>query len=178
MAQAQFTKSEIFSWFNRARSAARKGNGGLEIKRTNRALGYLLSGKAQEHWGKYGTTLRSCGCPDREHNRNIPCKGMVAKMIASRIESHRPQPETMTVRALMRSYDPVSVLNSQNPQEIFERLICGVETPNGPMNANWPATEWLVDTVSSGWTATGATLLSKQGSRAGFAGYFEITLER
>lgn len=83
---SEFTKSELFSWYNRARAAARQGK--IEAKRVNRALGYLQSGQAQTKWAEYHTTTTFCGCPD--HARGHTCKHQIALMIVKRIEQNQP----------------------------------------------------------------------------------------
>ncbi len=74
------TKSEIFSMYNKARAAARKGK--LEAKRVNRALGIL---QTKQHDQKYNTTINSCNCEDHKRHA-VPCKHMVAKMIEVKVE--------------------------------------------------------------------------------------------
>lgn len=73
------TKSEIFSMYNKARAAARKGK--LEAGRVNRALGIL---QTQNYVNKYNTTIHSCNCEDHKRHQ-VPCKHMVALMIKVRI---------------------------------------------------------------------------------------------
>jgi hypothetical protein len=82
------SKSEIFRWYNKARAAARKGL--LDLPRTNRALGILISGSHSAKFIEYSTTLISCDCPDHQYRpKNSPCKHMQAKMIQTRILKER-----------------------------------------------------------------------------------------
>jgi hypothetical protein len=85
------TKSELFTQYNRARAAARKGL--LDEKAVNKALGICQS-KEQEHWKKYGTTLQSCRCGYREYHPTMACKGMIAKMVEYRTVHPSSQPQT------------------------------------------------------------------------------------
>jgi hypothetical protein len=77
-----------------------KRTGQFETGRVDRALSYLMSGKAEPAWEKYQTTLRDCGCPDRqgavadEHGdikaswKGVQfCKHMIAQMIDRKIAS-------------------------------------------------------------------------------------------
>lgn len=81
------TRSEIFSVYNLARTAARRGRQPsglvLEVRRVNRALGLLLSGRERP----YATTAQSCNCPDAQ--RGNVCKHRVAAMMAVRIRQRR-----------------------------------------------------------------------------------------
>lgn len=77
------TRSELMSWYNRARSAARRGK--LDIERVNRALGWLE--KKEPHI--YETTTKSCSCPDHKNKPAIACKHMIGIMILSRIVEKR-----------------------------------------------------------------------------------------
>lgn len=76
------SKSAVFSAYNRARAAARKGL--LDPKKVNRALGVLQHGE----W-KYQTTLKACTCPDFQRNHTA-CKHMIAKMINFRAAEQKP----------------------------------------------------------------------------------------
>ncbi len=77
------TRSELMSWYNRARSAARRGK--LDIERVNRAFGWLE--KKAPHI--YETTIKSCSCPDHHNKPAIACKHMIGIMILSRIVEKR-----------------------------------------------------------------------------------------
>lgn len=79
--EIEMTRSEIFSVYNKARAAARKGIGGLDEKRVNRAFGYLLSGEFRP----YNTTIKKCDCPDAIRNPGIVCKHRAELMIITRI---------------------------------------------------------------------------------------------
>lgn len=72
------TKSEIFTQYNRARAAARKGK--LDPARVNRALGILQNSTPRP----YLTTISSCNCQDHSRHPDIACKHMIAKMIEYR----------------------------------------------------------------------------------------------
>jgi hypothetical protein len=73
------TKSEIFTQYNKARSAARQGK--LDPKRVDRALG-VVQRKAQS---EYITTTRGCSCEDHSRHPGIACKHMIAKMIEIKV---------------------------------------------------------------------------------------------
>ncbi len=77
------TKSEIFTQYNKARAAARRGK--LDAKRVNRALGVAQSKTPRP----YITTARTCNCPDHIKNPAIACKHMIAKMIEVRASQSR-----------------------------------------------------------------------------------------
>lgn len=83
---ANLSKSEMFTVYNLARAAARKG--ALDEARVNRALGYLQSGEAQQAWEKYQTTTKTCQCPDHIY-RQQTCKHIISLMIAIVIERRR-----------------------------------------------------------------------------------------
>jgi hypothetical protein len=81
------TKSELFTQYNRARAAARKGL--LDPKRVNKALGLAQSKTVRP----YLTTTRSCSCPDAARHLGQPCKHRIAAMIEYRA-THATQPQT------------------------------------------------------------------------------------
>ena len=81
------TKNELFTQYNRARAAARKGL--LDPKRVNKALGLAQSKTARP----YLTTTKSCSCPDASRHPGQPCKHMIAAMIEYRA-THASQPPT------------------------------------------------------------------------------------
>jgi hypothetical protein len=81
------TKSELFTQYNRARAAARKGL--LDPKRVNKALGLAQSKTARP----YLTTTKSCSCPDRYYHPDKPCYHMIEKMLEYRA-THASQPQT------------------------------------------------------------------------------------
>jgi len=57
-------------------------------KRTNRALGLLMSNKLPEKLEQYGTTIGHCECPDQYHRGGI-CYHRRAVMILHRM--HKPK---------------------------------------------------------------------------------------
>ena len=73
-------RSAIFSAYNEARAAARKGIGGLEPGRVNRALGILQSKSTRP----YITSLTDCNCIDRQRHPGIACKHLTARWIEYR----------------------------------------------------------------------------------------------
>ena len=78
------TKSEIFTQYNKARSAGVLN--GLDPKRVNRALGLLQRKDGGE--GKlsdYRTTVKSCGCMDSQMGNT--CKHRIVRMIEYKIET-------------------------------------------------------------------------------------------
>jgi hypothetical protein len=89
MTDKTLTRSQIFSQYNKARAAARKGK--LDEARTNRALGILLSKPENVH--QYVTTCGSCNCPDRINHPKVACKHMISKMISVRASQNRPTPQ-------------------------------------------------------------------------------------
>lgn len=72
------TRSQIFSVYNRARAAARRGL--LDAKRVDRALGLLLRRDGSR---PYRTNVRACTCPDSR--RGSICKHRIAAMMRVRI---------------------------------------------------------------------------------------------
>jgi hypothetical protein len=79
------TKSEIFTQYNKARSAAKAGK--LDAKRVDRALG-VAQLKVQP---EYLTTTKSCSCEDHSRHPAIACKHMIAKMIEVKVaRTHEP----------------------------------------------------------------------------------------
>lgn len=72
-------QSTVFSAFNRAKAAQRRGDLPTTQERLNRALGICLS----RDFERYNTTIRSCNCADRRIH-NITCKHMDALMIVTR----------------------------------------------------------------------------------------------
>ena len=87
------TKSEIFTWYNQARVS------GLDIPRTNRALGYLLDGNWKRQTKYYKTTITSCNCPDAKH-RAIVCKHRIVAMIVNKIMGTRTPKIKLTAQQL------------------------------------------------------------------------------
>lgn len=81
------TKSEIFTQYNKARSAARLGK--LDPKRVDRALG-VAQLKVQP---EYLTTTKSCSCEDHSRHPSIACKHMIAKMIEVKVARTHEQPK-------------------------------------------------------------------------------------
>jgi hypothetical protein len=81
------TKSELFTQYNRARAAARKGL--LDPKRVNKALG-LAQLKTPR---PYKTTINSCNCKDRINRPTVKCAHMIKEMIEYRA-THATQPQT------------------------------------------------------------------------------------
>lgn len=75
-------RSLVFTEWNKARAAA--VNGKLDQQRTNKALGLMLSGKCPEKFSEYGTTYRSCGCPDAQQRRMF-CKHRIAFVVMLRV---------------------------------------------------------------------------------------------
>jgi len=81
------TKSELFTQYNRARAAARKGL--LDPKKVNKALGLAQSQTKRP----YLTTTKSCSCEDRYYHPDKPCYHMIEKMLEYRA-THPAQPQT------------------------------------------------------------------------------------
>jgi len=81
------TKSELFTQYNKARAAARKGL--LDPKRVNKALG-LAQLKIPR---PYKTTINSCNCKDRINRPTVKCSHMIEEMIEYRA-THASQPQT------------------------------------------------------------------------------------
>jgi hypothetical protein len=80
-------KSILMSTYNKAKAAAR--NGKLDITRTNKALGILMSKNSAARLEKYLTTTRTCSCPDHARTGK-PCKHMIARMIEVRSQPAQP----------------------------------------------------------------------------------------
>jgi hypothetical protein len=84
--EAQLTKSEIFTAYNKMRAAARRAGNVKQIERLNKALGILLSNEyyAGERLA-YIPTAHSCGCRDWEFRLSAKrqytggCKHMLAE---------------------------------------------------------------------------------------------------
>lgn len=78
-----YTQSELMSVYNKAKAHNVFG----DLKRTHRALGYLMQ-KDQSWREKYHPTTRSCNCEDHCLGKFI-CKHMRAIMIETRIEQSK-----------------------------------------------------------------------------------------
>jgi hypothetical protein len=78
-AEQKARQSEIFSVYNKARTAARQGL--LDEKRVNRALGLLMSKNSNR---PYNTTVKGCDCPDHIKTGKA-CKHMIKMMMQVRI---------------------------------------------------------------------------------------------
>lgn len=180
MTTATYTKSEIMSWYNRARAAARKGKKNMDEARTNRALGCLMSGHAQEHWTQYHTTTYACACPDRHFHPNVPCKGMVAKMIATRIdETHDENKPTRTIRAWLSTYQPHVVFNCWTDYEVAE-FIAGdvyVQTMNGTFDPIDNPAETIARWIDEGWEYVSHERIVYE-TRHGWRGLYQIVLRK
>ena len=74
--------SAVMSEYNKAR------NGLSSKKRTDRALGLIMSNKVEAKIEEYGTTIKYCGCPDQFHRGGI-CYHRRAVMILAR--THNPR---------------------------------------------------------------------------------------
>jgi hypothetical protein len=85
--ESEMEKQKIFSWYNKAKRAARQGK--LDPERVNLALG-LLQTKDRSWRDKYHPTTESCGCPDHQF-RGHTCKHMIARMIEYRAENTTQQ---------------------------------------------------------------------------------------
>lgn len=96
---AKFTKSEIFSIYNKLKSLARKDGDLKKIDRLNKALGILMSNSYYSGDKKnYSPTSFTCGCKDWEFHHAArrgytgPCKHMLTEtmieMIMERRETH------------------------------------------------------------------------------------------
>jgi hypothetical protein len=77
-AEQKAQKSAIFTVYNKARAAARKGL--LDEKRVNRALGLIQAKNANR---PYNTTVKACDCRDAQMG-NI-CKHRITAMMKVRI---------------------------------------------------------------------------------------------
>lgn len=99
------TKSELMVWYNRARSAAKRGK--LDLERVNRAFGWLQM--KEPHI--YQTTVKTCSCPDRMRHPEQACKHMIGAMILSRIADKRKadKPQKPAIKIVS-----VGVQNSRN----------------------------------------------------------------
>jgi hypothetical protein len=75
-------QSLIFTEWNKAKHAARAGV--LDTKRTNRALGIIMSGKCGEKFSEYSTTYKTCGCPDCVERGSF-CKHRIAFIVMWRV---------------------------------------------------------------------------------------------
>lgn len=102
-----FTKSELFTAYNKMRAAMRRAGDVKGLERLNKALGILQS-KAyyQGERGEYLPTLASCGCKDWEY-RNAKrraytgaCKHMLAEsLLLMIVENRRAHEVTSWVEA-------------------------------------------------------------------------------
>ena len=90
------------SAYNYARWFGRK-TGQFDVKRVDKALGYLMSGKCDIKWYEYETTLNHCNCPDatgcliKDNGEmvtwppNPNCKHKIALMIQTKIDRLRKE---------------------------------------------------------------------------------------
>ncbi len=78
-------KSKLFTIYNRARAAARRG--ALDPDRVNKALGIC---QANDYYREkeYLTSVTSCTCPDHQY-RSAICKHMIGKMIEIRVSEEQ-----------------------------------------------------------------------------------------
>jgi hypothetical protein len=90
------TKSEIFTAYNRARSAARKAGDEKMIERLNKALGILQTKNYyQAEKAAYAPTTEHCNCKDWEFRFTKrrgyagPCKHQLAEMLIQSIFEQR-----------------------------------------------------------------------------------------
>lgn len=91
-----FTKSELFTAYNKARAAARRAGDLKQIERLNKALGILQS-KAYYSGERaiYYPTLAACGCKDWQYHMAAkraytgPCKHMLGETLTSAILANR-----------------------------------------------------------------------------------------
>ncbi len=77
--QNSYNPSALMSAYNFAKWHGKK-SGQFDERRVNKALGILMSGELQEKLEKYGTTLKTCDCPDWQY-RTIHCKHRIGLMI-------------------------------------------------------------------------------------------------
>ena len=73
-------RSALFTQYNRAKVAARKGK--LEIKRVHRAMGLAISETLTGTKRPYETTVKTCNCPDAR--RGHTCKHRIKEMLIQR----------------------------------------------------------------------------------------------
>lgn len=71
--------SALFSAYNYCKHWGRR-TGLADGARVDSALGYLMSGDAQEKWTEYETDAGHCLCPDHQY-RNVYCKHQLSFMI-------------------------------------------------------------------------------------------------
>ena len=74
-----YNPSGLMSAYNYCKHWAKR-TGLADTKRVDRALGYLMSGEAEEKWMEYSTTNTHCDCPDHQF-RGTYCKHIISKMI-------------------------------------------------------------------------------------------------
>lgn len=80
-----YDQSKLMSAYNYARHFGKR-TGLFDVKRVDRALGYLMSigDKAASKWYEYGTALNGrdgrCSCPDHQY-RGVYCKHIISMQI-------------------------------------------------------------------------------------------------
>jgi len=82
--------SRLMSAYNYARHFARR-TGVYEVKRVDRAWGYIMSGKLKEKASDYGAEFDRCSCPDA--SRGFTCKHSIGLMIVAKAEQLKREDE-------------------------------------------------------------------------------------
>lgn len=113
---ASITKSELFTAYNKARTAARRQGDNKLIDRLNKALGILQS---KDYYAgdrlAYIPTVSACGCKDWEYRHAAkraytgPCKHMIAEQMIYAIITARPVNITDELEALATMLDNAEV---------------------------------------------------------------------
>jgi len=147
------TKSEIFSMYNKARAAAKKGK--LDAGRVNRALGVLQSKQSRG----YQTTIKSCNCEDHKRHPQVACKHMVAKMIETRIEQKQSkvQPQQqMIIEVTYAGYSPADafVWGAYDKQNKVEEVVINGMKHSNPGDA-------IQNLVDQGWKFVNAQYMKR-----------------
>ena len=118
------TKSEIFTQYNKARSAAKHGK--LDAGRVNRALGIAQSKSPQ----KYVTTIKTCTCEDHKRH-STPCKHMIAKMIEVKIERTHVKPVVVEPKIIYCEFEYASTSPWEIKMNFWDASNCKISTGKG-----------------------------------------------
>ena len=111
------TKSELFTAYNKARTAARRQGNVKLIERLNKALGILQS-RAYYTTGDrviYFPTVSACGCKDWQYRHAAkrqytgPCKHMIGEQLLTDAIMARPHNVTYQFEKLAEMYDNAEV---------------------------------------------------------------------
>lgn len=177
------TKSAIFTQYNKARAAARKGK--LPAAETNRALGVLMSATGTQRMAQYLTTTRACTCPARQHNPEKPCKHMVAAMMVQRVnEGRKAHPDVEMQPSSL--YVPQAQPSQTVRRSVVKVYWRGTEDALRHADAHTPEDQFaapadrnaIVALKAAGFSITDLRYLGSRNTPAGYYGRYEVTLEK